>query len=240
VRGCTECHGANLAGRLLVDDPAIGRLAAPNLTRGPGARGAALTPDDWELAVRHGIRRDGRSLLVMPAEDFQGLSDEDMAALVAYARSVAPVAHELPSQRFGPLGRLLFVAGKLPAAAAERVDQRAAHPRAVVAAATPEYGAYVAASCVGCHTQRFTGGPVPGAPPSARPAANITPDPVTGIGRWDEDDFVRALRTARRPDGSMIDSTQMPIAMTRQMSDTELRAVYRYLRTLPAERVAAR
>src|SRR4051812_11196481 len=52
TRGCTDCHGANLGGTLMIDDPAIGHLAAPNLTR--GGRGAELTDADWERAVRHG------------------------------------------------------------------------------------------------------------------------------------------------------------------------------------------
>jgi mono/diheme cytochrome c family protein len=135
---------------------------------------------------------------------------------------------------------VLFVAGKLPATPGAQIDQRAPHPASVAVAATPKYGAYLAATCAGCHNERFTGGPSAGGPPDAQPAANLTPDPVSGIGRWSEEDFVRALRTGRRPDGTAIDSTQMPIPMTRQMSDTELQAIYRYLRTIPAQKVAAR
>ena len=67
----------------------------------------------------------------------------------------------------------------------------------------------------------------------SKPAANLTPR--GRVGQWSEAQFIHALRTANRPDGTVIDSTAMPIRMTAQMSDTELQAVYRYLRTLPAK-----
>jgi mono/diheme cytochrome c family protein len=176
----------------------------------------------------------------MPAQDYNGLSDEDLAALVSYARTVPPVDNVLPASRLGPLGRALFVAGKLPAAPAEAVPHARPHPAAVVAGATPAYGAYLATTCAGCHNERFTGGAHAGGPPGALPAANITGDPVAGIGRWTEAQFVTALRTGRRPDGTAIDTTQMPIAMTRQMNETELQALYRYLQTVRPAAVAAR
>src|SRR6476661_8758449 len=53
TRGCVDCHGANLAGHVILDDPAIGRIAGANLTR--GGRGATLSDREWELAVRHGL-----------------------------------------------------------------------------------------------------------------------------------------------------------------------------------------
>jgi hypothetical protein len=98
-------------------------------------------------------------------------------------------------------------------------------------AETPEYGGYLAASCTGCHGPGFSGGsnPEPGKPV----VANITPDSATGIGAWTEEQFTTALRTAVRPDGTTIDSTAMPIAITRAMTDTELKAIYRFLRTVP-------
>jgi hypothetical protein len=76
----------------------------------------------------------------------------------------------------------------------------------------------------------LSGGTLPGAPPDAKPAANITPE---GIGTWTEQDFFRAMREGVRPDGTPIDSTMMPIPLTREMTDLETRAVYMYLRTVP-------
>ncbi|GLC25497.1 c-type cytochrome [Roseisolibacter agri] len=227
TRGCKDCHGENLAGNVLIDDPAIGRFAGPNLTM--GGRGKHLTDADWERAVRHGLRRDGSQLLVMPSNEFTGFSDEDLAAIVAYARSLPASPKVAPASYVGPVARVLFVTGQIDALPAQKIDHAAPHPARVVPDPTAAYGKYLAAGCQGCHNPSFTGGKIPGTPPEWKPAANITPE---GIGHWSESDFVTALRTARRPDGSAIDP-QMPVKMTKHMTDTELKALYAYLRTVP-------
>lgn len=229
VRGCVECHGAGFSGNTVVDQPIIGRLAGPNLTL--GGRGADLTPRDWERAVRHGVRRDGKPLLFMPAAEFTTLTDEDLASIIAYARSVPNVKQPAPSSYAGPLLRTMYVAGKVDLLSAETVKHARLHEKRVVAEPTATYGKYMASGCTGCHGDGFSGGKIPGAPPEWGPAANITP---AGIGRWSEADFARALRTGRRPDGSAIDSTVMPIRLLRQMDDVEIAALYAYLRTIPA------
>jgi hypothetical protein len=115
-------------------------------------------------------------------------------------------------------------------------------------APTPEYGRYLAqhvAICVDCHTRRhglmsqtdrhslFAGDATP---PSVFPAnpANITPDTLTGIGRWSEAEFVRTLRTGISPKGDTLNPF-MPREYKR-MTDDDLSAIYRYLRTVPAIR----
>lgn len=228
VRGCLDCHGAGLAGNTIIDQPVIGRVAGPNLTL--GGRGAKMEPRDWELAVRHGVRRDGSPLQFMPASEFTVLSDEDLAAIIAYARSVAPVRQPAPPSYAGPMLRTMYVAGKVKLLSAEEIDHDRAHPPRMVAEATATYGKYLASGCTGCHGEGLSGGKIPGAPPDWGPAANITP---AGIGRWTEADFARALRTGKRPDGSAIDSTVMPIRLLRHMDDVELSALYAYLRTVP-------
>jgi mono/diheme cytochrome c family protein len=228
VRGCVECHGAGFSGATMVDQPILGRLAGPNLTL--GGRGAELQPRDWERAVRHGVRRDGNPLLFMPANEFTVLTDEDLAAIIAYARSVPPVRQAAPSSYAGPLLRTMYVAGKVKLLAAEDVRHSRAHEARIAAEPTAAYGKYLASGCTGCHGEGFSGGKIPGAPPEWGPAANITP---TGIGRWTAADFATALRTGRRPDGTAIDSTLMPIRLLRQMDDVELAALYAYLQSVP-------
>jgi mono/diheme cytochrome c family protein len=227
VRGCAGCHGFGLAGRVELDDPLVGRLAGPNLTR--GGRGAELTDADWERAVRHGVRRDGTPLFVMPAGEHNGMSDEDLGAIVAYARSL-PGRPDAPGPSGpGPVLRALQASGQVNVYSAAEIDHRRPHPARVAAEPTVAYGAYLATMCAGCHGQRFGGGKIPGAPPDWKPAANLTP---AGIGHYTEADFFRALRGGRRPGGAPIDSA-MPVRLTREMTDVELRAVYAYLRTLP-------
>jgi mono/diheme cytochrome c family protein len=227
TRGCRDCHGENLGGRVLVDDPAVGRLTVPNLT--PGGRGAQLTDEDMERAIRHGVRRDGTSLLIMPSNEFAGMSDEDVAAIIAYLRSVPAVTDVQPAPAPGPVLRALHVAGQLELRPAARIDHRAPHVASVPMEPTAAYGKYLAVGCTGCHGDGFSGGKMPGAPPDWKPAANITP---TGIGHYSEADFIRLMRTGIRPGGVPVD-TLMPWKMLREMNDTEIVALYRYLRTVP-------
>jgi mono/diheme cytochrome c family protein len=229
IRGCTECHGTNFRGNTIIDDPAVGRIAGPNLTA--GGLGPSLTDADWELAVRHGVRRDGTQLKVMPANEFTVLSDEDLAAIVAYARSLPADAHATPESRLGPVIRTLFAIGKVNILPAREVDHAAPHVASLPADTSVAYGKYVAAGCQGCHNPSFTGGPIPGTPPDWKPAANITP---AGIGHYTRQAFFTALREGRRPDGTALDP-QMPVQMTKHMTDTELTALYAYLRTVPAK-----
>ena len=227
IRGCTDCHGAALAGSVMADDPAFGRIASANLTR--GGRGGALAPADWERAVRHGVRRDGSPLLIMPSHEYHVLSDEDLGAVVAFARSLPAVTASPPPTRVGPVARALYVGGKLPLVAAELVRHETPHVARAVPAPTAAYGAYVASGCVGCHGDGLSGGSIPGGPPDWPAAANITP---AGIGTWTEADFARALRTGRRPDGRMLNPA-MPYRSFAKMTDVEVRAIYAYLRTVP-------
>jgi mono/diheme cytochrome c family protein len=232
TRGCNDCHSMDFGGGVIVDDPMVGRLVAANLT--PAGRGAAMQPADWELAIRHGVRRDGSALLVMPSQEFQGMTDEDVTALIAYLQSVPPVQRELPGMRLGPLGRALYLAGKVEAVPAEHIAQATTHRASIVMDTTVEFGKYAAAGCVGCHGATLSGGPMPGMPPGTPIPANITPDSATGIGSWSEDDFVRAITAGVRPDGRKLDPF-MPVQVTSKLTDVEKRAIYRYLRTVPAK-----
>ncbi len=94
VGKCADCHGADLGGRVFIEDPALGRLIASNLT--PAGAGKDRTERDFVRAIRHGVGRDGRSLRIMPSTAYANFSDEDLASVVAYLKSLAPVERELP------------------------------------------------------------------------------------------------------------------------------------------------
>lgn len=233
--GCVECHGENLAGRTIIDDPAIGTVTGANLTR--GGVGARLTDADFERAIRHGIGHDGRALKVMPSRDYVAMSDEDLAAIIGYIRSRPAVTVTPPAVRIGPVGRALFVAGKMPILNAERIDHATA-ARNVAAGPTREYGEYVAAvGCAGCHGPTLSGGPIDGAPPDWVHAANLTP--AGRLRAWRERDFVAVLRTGVRPDGTPVNPL-MPIHLTKNLTDEETHALWLYLQSIPAMPTGAR
>ncbi|HEX9109693.1 MAG TPA: cytochrome c [Longimicrobiales bacterium] len=239
VTKCGDCHGADMGGRLFIDGGAmIGRVYAPNVTRGRGSVTADFSAGDWERALRHGLAPDGRALKIMPSNEFAALSDADLGAIVAYVRSLPPVERTIPQTRVGPISRALYLAGQFPILPAEAMDQRARHQATVTPAVSAEYGKYLAEAggCTGCHGPGLSGGHVPGTPPDFPAAQNLT---RTGIGSWSEGDFFKALRTGHRPDGTLI-NTFMPWQSAGLMTDDEIRAVWLYLRSVPPRQTGTR
>lgn len=231
--GCADCHGTDLGGKVVVDAFPIGRIAGPNLTPGKGGVGKSLNALAVERAIRHGLAMDGRPLLYMPAHNYNGLSDSDMADLIAYIETRAPVDHAVPAPVAGPLTRLLFVFGKMPLIEALQIDHHAAHKANMEIAANAQYGAYLAqTACSGCHGEHFSGGHVPGTPPDFPSAQNLTPDTSSGLGKWSKVDFITALRQGKRPDGTRI-NTFMPWPAFAHMTDIEVDALWIYLHSLP-------
>jgi mono/diheme cytochrome c family protein len=250
---CTGCHlnkeTGTLAGRPIDDVPSFfGRFASANITRDPVHGIGAYTDDQLVYLFRTGIRRDGRLAAVMPA--FPGLSDEDMASIIAFLRSSDAITRPtaLPSQPPDPspvgiaFARFVQKPHPLPE---RRIDTPPASDRVA-------FGRYLALrrmDCYGCHSADFItndvdvperskgffggGNQLLGA--GGRPiySANLTPDPETGIGRWSERDFVRALKQGLRPDNTPIRS---PMELMPEMTDDEAAAIYAYLRTVPAIR----
>ncbi len=231
IRGCKDCHRADLAGATLIDDPLVARLSGTNLT--PGGPGGKLDNTDLVRAIRHGVAPDGRSLLFMPAPEFSHLSEQDMGDLLAYLHSVPAVDHTPPPNRVGPLGRVLFLAGKVPLLPAEVVDHHA-RPAQPVAGSTVAYGAYLAAACSGCHGAGFSGGHIAGTPPNWPDAANLTPH-QDGLASWSEADFQKALRAGIAPDGRALKTEFMPVRVTKHLTDEEIGALYAYLQSVPGK-----
>jgi mono/diheme cytochrome c family protein len=222
---CANCHGEDLGGAMFVEDAAFATVAAPNLTTGEGGVAARYQPLDWVRALRHGLGADGRALFVMPAEIYTHLSDEDLGALVAFLESSPPVDRRWPATKPGLVGRMLRAAGKLDAAFPYTyVDHAAARPPAPAYAATAEYGDYVARTfgCRVCHGQELAGGMLPEDPTIVGP--NLTPGGP--LAAWNEELFLEMIRSRQ--------SVHMPWRGLRAMDETEQRALWRYLASLPA------
>ena len=229
TRGCMECHGQNLAGATVFSNGAMGRVDGPNLTRGAGGIGASFSDLDFVRAIRHGVAPDGRGLFLMPSTDYATLSDADVGALIAYVKSVPPVDRPSGPVSLGPVARVLLSLGQIKLAA-EELEQAQLQPAVVTPAVTVEYGKYVAAACTGCHGDNLSGGKIKVGPPDWPPAANLTP--AGNLAKWSDADFIKALRTAKRPDGTELNPV-MPRVFG-QLDDVELAALYKYLKTLPA------
>lgn len=226
---CVGCHTPNLGGQTLVDAPPF-LVVAPNLTGGAGGVGASYGDADWVRAIRHGVRPDGTALHIMPSNNFQQLSNADVAAIIAYIKTVPSVDNQPGKSELRPLGRLLMLLNQysLPA---ETIDHTATSPATVPFGRTAEYGRYlsVIGGCVSCHAANFSG--APGVIPGEPPAPNVTRGGE--LKNWSEADFIKAMRKGVRPNGSPINPA-MPWELTGQLSDDELGALYLYLQSLPA------
>lgn len=229
IRGCNGCHTPDFGGGIFIDDPALGSIYASNLTSGAGSATAQFTIEDWDRAIRHGVKPDGKGVMVMPSNEFSVLSDEQLGQVVAYLQTVPPVDRENPKPKLGLLGRVLFVAGQLPLLPAAGIDQTATHPASIPPTASVEYGAYLATTCKGCHYPNMAGGP--SQEPGGAPAANLTP--AGPLATWTLDDFRTVLRSGVTPQGVEINPEAMPWPAFQHMTDVEIEAVWLYLNSLP-------
>lgn len=231
TRGCAECHGAGGGGKTVLEEGKL-LVVAPNITAGANSVTRGYGAADWVRTVRHGVKPNGTPILVMPSDEYNRLTDDDMAALIAYIRQMPPAAGVAPVMQLPTPLKVLYAFGVVQDAA-EKINHTLAPPAPVAAAVTVEHGAYVANACMGCHGAHLSGGKVPGAPPTWPATANLTPGKGSIMPRYPTAQlFMATLRSGQRPDGSAI-SPVMPFNSLRQMSDTDMLALYSYLKTLP-------
>jgi mono/diheme cytochrome c family protein len=245
VANCGHCHAADpkqdidgpLSGGMEFKNWRLGTIRASNITPDSATGIGAWSDAEIVRAIRNGEDRDGEVLApVMPYAWFNGMSDRDALAIVRYLRTLTPVRNLVKSDHnlAYRIGEWFFLKPMKERAVNE--PTRAAHA---------EYGRYLVhhvALCADCHTPRgglqaaprfdllLAGEPDP---PKGFPAnpANLTPDSATGIGKWTEEDFLRTLETGDDPAGEELHEF-MPWRQFRRMSDDDLRAIYRYLRTV--------
>jgi len=221
INGCLDCHGPDLSGNVFADAPPF-FMVASNLTRGEGGIGSTYTAEDWDRAIRHGVRPSGHALFIMPARAFHHIADDDMADLIAYLQRVPAVDNVLPASEWRPMGRVLSGGPMDPAV---EVMTAATTPTAPPVGPTAEYGEYLVQTCAYCHGADLQGGEPshPGAPP----APSLQP-----AGQWPLAVFTETLRTGVLPGGRRMNPEFMPWTFTARMTDTELAALHARLAEL--------
>jgi hypothetical protein len=245
--GCMGCHSVRdwakrdvplVEGMLGAGDvfPAKGlpgRIVASNLTPDPETGVGNWSDDQLARAIREGIGHDGRALFpLMPYEDYHHLPDEDLAAVIVYLRSLAPVRHPLPSTE------IIFPVKYL----IRDVPQPLTQPSPPPDDSTPEKrGEFLVtvSGCGDCHTPMKRGNPLPGmylaggqifeGPWGRAATANITPGP-SGISYYDQALFVQVMRTGYVKARAL--SPIMPWWLFRSLDEDDLKAMFAYLRTI--------
>jgi len=245
--GCFSCHtatgGRKLAGGRALATP-FGTFYSPNITPDPETGIGRWTDAQFLRALRAGVRPDAANYFpVFPYPSFTGITDSDALAIKAYLFSLPAVRqgnrpHDVPfpfSWRFLQTGwKLLFFT---PGPFQPAPDRDAAYNR----------GAYLVtalAHCGECHTPRNllgatrSGQQLAGTPdgPDGQLVPNITPDPGTGIGKWEKDDVVELLRTGTTPEQSKVKGAMREAIADglKYLSDADLDAIADYLFAQPA------
>jgi mono/diheme cytochrome c family protein len=234
--GCTGCHTPNLAGTTMIDGFPFARLASSNLTRGQGGVGGAYADADWERAIRHGVRKDGTPLFIMPSNEFNRMNDEELGRLVAYLKSVPPVDKTPVPRAIYPLARVIHTFGA-PIVPAEKIDHATQQNPQPPRGTTLAYGEYIAGACKFCHGADLGGqkvGGESGAPPSP-PIGS-----ASVVARWTEAQFFQTMRTGVTPEGRKLRPQYMPWPEIGQLGDDELRAIHLYLKQGVTQTASAR
>jgi mono/diheme cytochrome c family protein len=248
---CAACHGdparetemrygreIPLSGGRVFDLRPLGRVVAPNITSDAITGIGALSDDTLVRSLRYGISRHGRTLV--PIMSFAELSDDDLRAVLSFLRTLPSVVQTGRQTQLSWLGILVVNVVLDPAR-----PMRPVRPH-VMPERSAEYGRYLAhtvANCYGCHTRRsrFTGafvGPDFGGGMDFEEydlhfvAPNLTPIPTGVVQTSTEEQFIQCFRS-RGKKGIL---SPMPWEAFARMTDSDLAAIYRYLRTLkPAE-----
>lgn len=238
TRGCSECHGANGGGRLMIDDKSTGfYVYTPNITRGGGGAAAAYGDAEWIALLRHGLKPSHTPVFFMPSEDYAQMADDDVSALVSYVRTLPPAPEMQAEFRLPLMLKALYAFGAIDDAAGKIDHQRPAPAR--VPESLHEQGKYAANTCIGCHGPGFAGGKIPGGPPVWPAAANLTAAADGAMSRYSSpEEFRQMMRTGKRADGTTV--SVMPFESLAQMSDAELDAVFGFLKSLPAKESGTR
>jgi cytochrome c553 len=227
IKGCRDCHGEDLSGKVFNDDILVGKLAGPNLTQGKGGLPDNYQANDWVKAIRHGVKRDDHPLIVMPSLETSKMSEEELTAMISYLHALPPVDNTVPRSTLGIMIKTMVYLDMIELIPAEQIDHTAPLVKRVDESAPLVLGKHLSAMCSGCHRENMKGGDAmaPGFPP----VPDLTSTGVTG--KWTLEQFMTTLRTGKRPDSTSLDPS-MPVQMTKYYSDQELQALYTYFKNL--------
>ena len=246
---CSDCHTApadyasletgsspSLSGGVEFPIP-LGTIRVPNLTPDSATGIGRRSDGDLTRMLRYGVRADGRAAI--PFMEYHDLSDADIVAVLSFLRRQPPVRHAVPDHDLSLLGKavMAFAIKPIGPSGTPPAESPPSGP-------TLERGAYLVtavAACAGCHTQRsmltgaYTGPRLAGG--AAMEAADnahtkLVPPDITGnpggrAAMSTEDEFVARFRAGVRIPGS-----PMPWQAFRRITDADVRAIYRYLRSI--------
>jgi mono/diheme cytochrome c family protein len=208
----------------------FGTIHTPNITPDMRTGIGSYTDEQLYNALKNNISHSGRALVGFMSYNHMG--DEDIMAIISYLRTTQPVKNEVPENEYNMVGKILMRFLVKP------VDGRDSSVRADSTIAYGKYLAHHVANCNGCHTNKdglgkFIGQPLAGGyqwdyEDAVYTAPNLTPDDSTGrIAKWSAATFINRFRA-----GKILPNTPMPWSSYQHMSDRDLIAIHKYLKSL--------
>lgn len=218
VTGCTRCHGARAQGRIMSDIPYIGQIVAPALPQ----VAAQATDGQMARAIRIGVGIDARPLYIMPSHAYNALSDDDLARILGWIRTLPTTAFDVVgSTPVGVQGRFAILTGQLTDSVALRLGQPKARPA--------DIGRYFTRiSCAQCHALGQAG--------KAEALQAGAPPLAIALRGYDNMAFRTLLRTGQGRGRSLPTMTEASRSGLSQLSDAEIDAIRAYLVALGVER----
>ena len=204
----------------------------PNITSDKVTGIGNFTDEQLASAIRYNVNHNSRAMVGFMT--FNGMTDDDISAIISYLRSTPPVHNAVPEHDYNMVGKVLVRFLVKPVSA--KVEN-------IQPDTTAEYGKYLAynvTNCNGCHTKRGSTGDFVGEPfaggsswkhnDATYASANLTPDDSTGrISKWSQNAFIQRFRAGRA-----LPNSPMPWEAYQILSDNDLKALYKFLRQLPS------
>jgi len=259
VAGCIDCHskrdftkysgpvvmGTHGQGGMLFDQKLAGvpgEVYAKNITPDNETGIGTWTDDEIIRALTQGISKNGDTLFpIMPYMHYNKMAKEDLMSIIAFLKTLKPINNKVPDRKLLAPISMFYPAPLLKPSIDDNV--RPSHGDPV------KYGEYLAniADCGTCHTpmtpqgpdmtKMFAGGFSFDVGHFKVTSANITSDAETGIGKWTEEQFLEKFSQYRKEENYSYnpgkENTIMPVSLISGMTDSDLRALYAYLRTIP-------
>jgi len=215
--------GKKGAGALMFKSDSV-HLYSPNITPDIKTGIGSLTDDMIARAIREGVGYDDRALEFMPWQAFRGLTDEDVASIVVYLRSIPAISNEVPKRNLGSAAEMRLAEKSYP------LKVKLEEPDFSDPVSKGKYLASVA--CMGCHTGWFKrnpgayGGGFDFEDDEHTFSRNISSD-ISGIGSWSSETFINVVKTGKNETLNAI----MPWFYFKNLTDEDVDAIYQALMT---------
>jgi cytochrome c553 len=225
IEHCRDCHGEQLTGRIFDNIPNTAKLIGSNLTTIIGE----YSNEELERVIRHGVKKNGTSVYFMPSEMYYELSDEAVAKMITYLRTLKPLPSpsDMPSSSvYYPLGRLKLIQGKFPPRAA-MINHT--EPRKYINYDTSRvaFGQYLTmTTCSNCHGKDLKG---------KEPQGKVRRPNLIIAAAYTKQQFYHLIKTGegglgRKDLGQMSEIAKNHLGF---LNDDEIDAIYSFLKTLP-------